>query len=1040
MVSVRKITFFWGLFTRYKQWVIIFFSLFIIGLLFQKTLNPLIDERAMILEDTFFIYELQDTILDTISISQAQEIHNFDTLNTQIRALQDILQEIQQSLAIQATPLLKAELTILLKLAQQQTDMINRFKTNHSVLHNSRAYFPTAFDRCMQTLEEQAELNSVFKDLLQKTFIAGLMFGQNMYSNHILDLEERLATLKKNTHSTEACKIFIDHGVLIAEYSPKEQQIQNLIFNLKLDEGIHNFYTLFEETSSQLIADNKTIYFLISLFTIMLLIYIGFTLATLYRANQALENTLANLSKQQALFTALVKANSAITQANDKTTLYKHICEIATGYNLFDNCWIGEVQTNQSIVPIAYAGIDTDIFSKLNFSTESNIAKDQGTVQECITSKKPVITNDYIERIQGTVLSELGQKRGIQGCASFPIMANDKAVACLVVYTQQMNFFNAQNSELLQQLVNDIGITLKRFKLEQERIQYQQDLAISSIAFESHESIMIADATGKIVKCNKAFTLFTGYSEADIIGKTPSLLKSGLHDALFYKKLWKSIDTTGSWQGEIWNRKKDGTLYPTWQSISSVFDVSGKVTHYISHALDLTRDKESEHQISYLNNHDNLTKLPNRSLLIDRLEHQLAQKNTHYSFLLLININRFKMLNDSLGHSGGDELLKQVSARIDNFQFNDVHSFTVARVGNDEFIVLCITEHNVIEKALKLADKITRQLQNELEKAFYIHDKSIVIETCMGVTLFKPEARDPESIMREANTALTRAKQLSKNMVQSSIQFYAEEMQRRSQDRLEMEMQLRSALNNKEFILHYQPQIEVSSGKIIGAESLIRWIKPDGTLVSPAEFIPVLEESALIIPVGLWILEEAITQAKTLNAQLPNMMISVNLSAIQFNDNNLINNVADLLERMQYPACQLELEVTESLLMSDIESTIAKLNAFADLGIKIAIDDFGTGYSSLAYLKRFPVNKLKIDKAFIDDITLSGSSDVAIVKATIQMANALNIRTIAEGVENKEQLTVLTEMGCNEIQGYYFSKPLPFKALIEFIKEFPNAS
>jgi diguanylate cyclase (GGDEF)-like protein/PAS domain S-box-containing protein len=602
-----------------------------------------------------------------------------------------------------------------------------------------------------------------------------------------------------------------------------------------------------------------------------------------------------------------------------------------------------------------------------------------------------------------------------------------------VVYTRKSNFFNHDNNEFLFQLLHDISIALERFQAQEEQVQNQQNLAISAIAFESHEAMIITDEHAKIIRSNQAFSQLTGYTQQEVLGQSPSILKSELHTHSFYKALWNQIDTTGAWQGEIWNRKKNGILYPCWQSISVVLDSNNNVTHYISHALDLTKDKKAQREINRLNYHDKLTNLPNRSLLIDRLEQALSQSHQYYSILFLININRFKLFNDSLGHSAGDELLIKVAQRLQTFDFEQINNLSISRIGNDEFSVTCLSKMASLEEALQLAESIAPAIQMKLAEPFIIQEQSAIIDTSIGITLFTPCNKTAKALLQEANTALYRAKKIAKQTAQSTIQFYDASMQQQTKDHLKLENQLRTALTNQEFRLQYQPQIALKSGKIIGVETLIRWQKQDGTLVPPNDFIPALEESGLIIPVGMWIIEKAVKQALILHKTLPKLTMSINLSAIQFNDKHLINKVQSLLEANQYPAELLEFEVTESLLMSDIEETIKKLNAFADLGIKIAIDDFGTGYSSLAYLKRFPVSKLKIDKAFIDDITQSNSSDPAIVQATIQMAKALGITTIAEGVEEQDQLEVLDAMGCDEIQGYFFSRPLPPNDLQAFI-------
>ena len=1019
--------------SHYKQWGIITISLFLILFLFQKTFNPLLEQRSEILSNSFFVSELQYSILKNISMNQLNNTQTFDNLNHQVNALKQTLKSLKNSPAIQQHPALKQKLKELIEKAHQQRQLIEQFKTNHSVLQNSLHFFPTAYRQCIQSVKVPIQQNPALKEQFKNTLIAGLLMAQNANATQVTQLNNSLERLKNQVDISPECQNFLKHTSLLLEYSPKVHKIHHQLSSLDIDKKVHSFYTQLEEATAQIVATNKTYYLIILIFTVFLLIYIGITLTNLFRSNQSLKSTLDSLSEKQALFKALVKANTAITQSKDKNTLYQQITEIATQKKLFETCWIGEVSSEETLIPIAYSGEGKEHFKELVIPLDSSDIKNSGTILECYLQKKPIITNHYPQRMVHTMWAKLIQQFGIQGNAALPIIINDKVIAVLVVYTRKANFFTEDNNKFLYQLLHDISIALERFKAQEEQAQHQQDLAISSIAFESHEAIVITDANANIIRCNQSFTQLTGYTQIEALGQTPSILKSELHTHSFYKALWQQIYKTGAWQGEIWNRKKDGTLYPCWQSISAVLDKNGKVTHYISHALDLTKDKKAQREITRLNYHDKLTGLPNRSLLFDRLEQALSQSHQFYSFLFLININRFKLFNDSLGHSAGDELLIEVAQRLQTLEFNNIHNVSIARIGNDEFSITCLSKTSPADSAQQLAETIALSIQTKLADPFIIQDQSAIIDTSMGVTLFTPCNKTAKALLQEANIALYRSKKIAKQTAQSTVQFYDITMQKQTKDHLKLENQLRTALTNREFKLQYQPQIALGSRKIIGVETLIRWQKQDGTLVPPNDFIPALEESGLIIPVGMWIIEKAIKQAIELHKLLPDLMMSINLSAIQFNDKLLINKVQALLKQYQYPAELLEFEVTESLLMSDIEETIKKLNRFADLGIKIAIDDFGTGYSSLAYLKRFPVSKLKIDKAFIDEITHDDSSDPAIVQATIQMTKALGITTIAEGVEEQDQLDILDQMGCDEIQGYFFSRPLAPKDLQEFI-------
>jgi len=1023
------------LLSSYKQWIIIVASLFLILFVFQKTLNPLLEDRNNILSQSFFINELQYSILKSISNNPLKNDQSFDTLNHQILHLKKTLRSLKNNQAIQALPKLSKKLNVLIDTTDQQQNLIEQFKTNYSVLQNSLYFYPTAFNLCTQTITHpQQPQTKQLSEQLKNTFISGLLNIQNANTNQISQLDKHISALESQQNLSTECQNFVAHSRLLSEYSPKVHKINRQLSNLKIDDKVHKFYAQLENSTSQIMAKNQTYYLIIVIFSIFLLIYIGITLTRLFRSNQSLKETLNTLSQRQALFESLLKASSAITQSKNKQALYQNICDAATQKDLFEACWIGEVTPQKTLVPIAFSGEGRHLIKDLVIPLNSSSIEHNGTILESYHKKKPVISNQYPKRMAQTKWANLIQKTSIQGNASIPILMDNQVVAVLVVYTRKNNYFTNEYCSFLEQLADDIAIALERFYSIDAQEKHQQSLAISSIAFESHEAILITDDNANIIRSNKAFTTLTGYSQQEVHGRAPSILKSELHTDFFYKTLWKSIYETGAWQGEIWNRKKDGSLYPCWQSISSVLDSKGNISHYISHALDLTKDKQAQREISRLNWLDKLTNLPNRSLLIDRLTQSLSKSGQCYNCLYLININRFKIFNESLGHSAGDELLIKIAHQLQSLNIKHVDNLEISRIGNDEFSISCLTKTKNINKAHQQAESIANYIQAWLGKPFVIQKQTAIIDTSIGVTLFRPCNKTAETLLQEANIALHNAKILAKQTAQSTIQFHKQAIHEQHKDRLKLENQLRVALTKQEFTLQYQPQINLVTGNIIGVETLIRWQQHDGVLVPPNAFIPALEESGLIIPVGMWIIEDAIAQAQTLHKIQPDVTMSINLSAIQFNDKNLIKNVKKILQKSKYPANLLEFEVTESLLMSDIEKTIKKLNDFADLGIKIAIDDFGTGYSSLAYLKRFPVSKLKIDKAFIDEITHTNSSDPAIVLATIQMAKALKITTIAEGVEEQNQLNLLKTMGCDEIQGYFFSKPLSPDDLTHFIQ------
>lgn len=1011
------------------------FCLVSIAIIYPNIHNPLIQKNAQITQDTYYLNILQSNIIKTITLGKSQKIKDFDNINKQVQLLNNALAKLSDILAVTKNTELSNQLTKLINKAKQQQVLIESFKTSHTIKQISINSLPDAFSECTKNINN---LNSVDKKerfkLVHDTITQILNFNKQSNKKAFYNLNN-INSQNINKRLQDSCKTLIQHNESLSHSFSQEDIIYTQIQNLSLNNDLQQFYLDFQQQVAQAIYKNNLFYLILLFLVLVLLAFIAMSYRALYKQNKQAYLSVKKLSQRQGLFNTLIKLNRTITNIHEKQALFQAVCDIAHSEAKLDSCWIGLIDESGYLKAVSAAGEGTDIIMSLQLlmtDYENNV-----TITESYRKKAPVITNDFQTLFLNSSWAELAIRWNIKGSATLPIFDNEKLIGFFITYTTKQNFFNKEINTLLEQLACDLGTALEKIKLENEQKQRQQDLAISAIAFESHEAIMITDANNVIIRANRAFSKLTGFSLEECLGKNPNILKSDLHDASFYKELWSQLNKTGKWQGEIWNRKKDGTLYPAWQTISTLFDDKGQVTHYISHSMDLTKDKESQREIHYLNNHDSLTKLPNRSLLIDRIDQQIGQHHSNYSFLFLININRFKLFNESLGHTAGDQLLIQVAERLKNLRFNNLFNSTVARIGSDEFALLCLTDIDKLEESTIEAGHIAGQLQNQLTQPFVIHNNQVVIDTSIGVTLFTNQPsniKTPETLLQEANTALHRAKQSSV----SSVQFFETNMQIQAQNRLTLETELRTALHNQEFILHYQPQFSLLTNDVIGFESLIRWQNKQKGLIPPNDFIPILEETGLITQVGAWVIEEAISQAKEMHQYNPELTMSVNLSAVQFNDTELVNNVATLLKQTDYPANKLEFEITESLLMTDINETVLKLNKLTELGIKIAIDDFGTGYSSLAYLKQFPVNRLKIDKSFVDDISDPNEVDSAIVRATIEMARALHINTIAEGVEEENQQQILYTFGCGEAQGYFYSKPLPAKELHKFMQNQTN--
>jgi diguanylate cyclase (GGDEF)-like protein/PAS domain S-box-containing protein len=540
-------------------------------------------------------------------------------------------------------------------------------------------------------------------------------------------------------------------------------------------------------------------------------------------------------------------------------------------------------------------------------------------------------------------------------------------------------------------------------------------LVLARQVFDSTaESIMMTDACANVVAANPAFERITGYSEREVMGRNPRMLSSGRHDTAFYAAMWEALSTHGQWRGEIWNRRKNGDIYPERMSISAVHDDHGQVSAYVSVSTDLSALKAAHHQLDYLAHHDALTGLPNRTLFFDRLHRAIgAARSGGQLALLMFNVDRLQRINDSLGHVGGDVALRQIAGRTSALAGP---ADTAARLGSDEFVLLltgCADTEDVIVAARRLIEDIARPLR--------IAEHDVVLTASAGISMYPRDGATPGDLLKAADAALAHAKEAGRN----GFHFFKGEMNAQALRWLALESSLRRAIERQELVLHYQPQVACGSGAIVGMEALLRWDSPERGKVPPCDFIPLAENTGLIVPLGAWVIREACRQNKAWqDAGLPRMRVAVNVSAYQVRAANLVQVVRAALDETGLAPCYLEVELTETAMMGDSSLAETQLAELRALGVTVSLDDFGTGYSSLGHLSRFSLDKLKIDQCFVRNITDSPRS-AAIAQATVALAQGLSLTVVAEGVETAAQRDFMHKIGCHALQGYLYSPPVP---------------
>jgi len=729
------------------------------------------------------------------------------------------------------------------------------------------------------------------------------------------------------------------------------------------------------------------------------------------------------------IYSTLSETNQLIVRCQDESTLFDCICRIAVEFGGMKLAWIGKEDTASArITPVASYGERTQYLQQIVVSTRADLPEGRGPVGIAFREGQASFVNDFE---QDPRLAYWREHNGAYwkwgSLASIPLRRDGRTYAVLTFYDTLAHSFTGKIIDVLREMALDIEYALVRLDLEAHKRRTDAELRVAAIAFESQEAMVVTDAQASILRVNGAFTRTTGYSQDEVLGKNPRLLQSGRHSKAFFAQMWEQINATGRWQGEVWDKRRSGEVYPKWLAISTVYSPGGEVSHYVGSFTDISERKEAAAAISRLAYYDSLTELPNRQLMMDRLKQALlsSARSGAYGAVLFLDLDRFKTINDTLGHVEGDKLLQETARRLRSCVREED---TVARFGGDEFVVLLENLEGPRERAAVLSKSIGDKLLAALAVPYHLRHKEYSCSASIGVVMFRGgPAADVHELLKRSDMAMYEAKKAGRNLVR----FFDPIMQTTIENRARLEARLRQGLELGQFELHLQPQVGLRA-QLLGAEALLRWRDPERGMVSPAEFISLAEESDLIVNIGHWVLETACQRLQLWgrSASSRDLSLAVNISPKQFGQEWFVSEVAEIIDRTGANPARLQLEITEGMLLRNVEDAISKMSELRRIGVSFALDDFGTGYSSLAYLQRLPINILKLDQSFVRDLGVDQRSE-AIARTVIQMGQSLGLDVLAEGVETEQQHRLLEQRGCTKFQGYLFGHPMPIERFEE---------
>jgi len=987
------------------------FSLFFIAfVLFFHHQTQQIEKQAQVNQIAINLLEQNAQLTHERIRIYKQFTLNFDLLDV----LQDRLEEkfVKFSQLLAEMPEMIPYLNALNQSLQKQNLALDHIKSSLAVFNNSYRSLPAIIANCHQKAPiYHHELDKLSTQLAIQTDI------QQIYQQF------------QKSPIAQHCPTLLKHLEILYDSASIFKNAERELAQLNLPKKIQATYNTYNEQLLKLYRNTKQITYLLFTLGFTLFFIIWQMFIRLKQVNEQLSHSMSALEKSKRLYQALSETNQAIAKITQPQTLFQNITDNLHKYVKISSCWIGEIDAHKALHPIALSGTGQEAILQAKVHLTGDYASSHILADKVYQEDHRSLVQDYVNEKKDSPYYKSIRRWGVRSIAIYPIHLDGKIYAMLFLYSTELNFFDSETDHLIQELVEDIELALHKIQLEQKQEAFQRELQIAAIAFETQEAIIITDDRQRVMRINQAAENLYGYSQSELIGKTPRMLLAKQNKSVqrFHQAMLQ-VRQSGVWEDEIWSRHKDRHTIPVKVTLSAVFNKERQITHYIAHIVDRSTVLEAQNQIQHLKLYDPLTHLPNRSHLKNMLTK--LKQGTLFGALFLINLSGFKRFNEALGSDAGDEILKKMAQRLVTVEKNCTAPISlVSRISADEFILFNAfhTEQERKENIFKLLERI----ENQFKRPFVIGKEQLMLNYNMGITLLSPGASENAADwLRQVDIALNQAKANSKE----SVIFYENSMQDEVLKRHKTQQQLIEALEKEEFVMYYQPQIDLSTGRVIGAESLIRWQKPTGELIPPFKFIPILETSDLMIEVGKWIIRHVIqTMAEARTRLNDDLLVAINLSAVQFNDEHLCEFISQTLQEYHYPAELVELEVTESVLMDNLFSVQKTLKALQNQGCKIAIDDFGTGYSSFNYLKQFSANKLKIDKTFIDHI--EQPKDAALVRAMAEMAHALGSLAIAEGAETEAQIEHLKLLGCDEVQGYYYSRPLPFDEFVKYVKQ-----